>query len=122
MNARGDRMGGGRIFLVLRQHQQVVVNRALVLVQKDVVGADDLPESDRGVGIVGPQIRMRAFDRLAKGSPQTFGIVLREGPKQIVKRIHCALAAGFTRAPSNCRKFAAEYASTKFTATKMMLM
>ena len=43
-DARGDRMGGGRIFLLLRQHQQVVVNRALVLVQKDVVGADDLPE------------------------------------------------------------------------------
>ena len=120
MNFRRDRMRRRRVFLELREHQQMIVSRALILVAKDFVGADDLPEFYRGIRIVGTQIRMGTLDGPAKRSPQAFGIIVWKSPKQIVKRIHCALAAGFTRPPSEIpvAKFTAEYASTKFTASK----
>jgi len=107
-------MRGCRIFLDLREHQQMVVGRALVLVGKDFVGADDLPESQRGIRIAGPDVGMGALDSLAKRRAQGFCVIVGESPKQFVKRIHCALAAGFTRPPSEIpvAKFTAEYAST----------
>jgi hypothetical protein len=92
----------------------MVVDRALLLVGQDFVGADDLPESQRGIRIVGPDVGMCALDGPAKRRAQRLGVIVWKSPKQIVKRIHCALAAGFTRPPSEIpvAKFTAEYAST----------
>jgi hypothetical protein len=66
----------------------MVVGRALLWIAEDFIGANDLPEFQRRIGIVRPQIGVGAFDGCAERAPQTFGVIVWQGPKQIVKRIH----------------------------------
>ncbi len=73
----------------------MVIGRPLLNVAKDFVGADDLPELQRRVGIARMDVGVGAFDGLTEGGAESFGIILRKGPKQIVKRFHPRPAAGF---------------------------
>ncbi len=54
----------------------MVVSRALVLIAEDLVGADDLPEFQRGVWIVGMDVGVSALDGLAKRRPEVFSVVI----------------------------------------------
>ena len=69
----------------------MVVSLPLLLIAEDFVGADDLPELQGGVGIAGTEIGMGAFDGFAEGGPETLGIIVRKGAKQIVKRRRLSL-------------------------------
>jgi hypothetical protein len=79
---------GSRLLLQPREIQQMVIDGPLLNVAKDFVGADDLPELQRGVGIAGMAVGMSTLDGLTEGGPEIFSIVLRKSPKQIVKRCH----------------------------------
>src|SRR5258706_11947355 len=73
----------------------MVIGRPLRDIAKDLVGADDLPELQRRVGIVRLDVGVSTFHGLTEGGPETFSIILRKGPEQIVKRFHPRPAAGF---------------------------
>ena len=88
MNPLGGGARGRQLLLQAREIQQMVIGRPLLDIAKDFVGADDLPELQRRVGIAGMDIGVGAFDGLTERGPETFGIILRKGPKQIIKRFH----------------------------------
>jgi hypothetical protein len=79
---------GYRYLLLVREREQMVVSHALLGIAQDFVGADDLPKFQRRIGIVRPQVGVGAFDGFAERAPQTFGVIVWQGPEQIVKRIH----------------------------------
>jgi hypothetical protein len=60
----------------------------LLDIAKDLVGAHDLPELQRRVGVAGMDVGVSTLDGLTERGPETFGIILRKSPKQIVKRCH----------------------------------
>src|ERR1700722_7400783 len=66
----------------------MVVGRALLVIAEDIVGADDLPEFQRGFGIVRSDVGMGAFDGSSERGPETFGVIVWKSPEQIVQRIH----------------------------------
>src|SRR5258705_199011 len=78
-----------------REVQQMVIGRPLRDIAKELVGADDLPELQRRVVIVRVDVGVSTFHGLTEGGPETFSIILRKGPEQIVKRFHPRPAAGF---------------------------
>ena len=88
MNPGGDGVPRLRQLLQPREFQQVVVCRALLVIAEDIVGADDLPEFQRGFGIVRSDVGMGAFDGSSKRGPESFGVIVWESPEQIVQRIH----------------------------------
>ena len=59
----------------------MVVGCALFGIAKDFVGADDLPEFQRGVGIVRSEVGVGALDRFAERRPEILGIIVRKGPE-----------------------------------------
>ena len=59
----------------------MVVGRALFGIAKDFVGADDLPEFQRRVGIVRSEVGVGALDGFAERRPETFGVIVRKGPE-----------------------------------------
>ena len=77
-----------RLLLPAREHQQMVVSRALVRIDKDFVGADDLPEFQRRVRIARSEVGMSALDGSAKRGPEILSVIARKSAKQIVKRVH----------------------------------
>ena len=95
MNLCGGGARGRRLLLQAREIQQVVVGRPQLNIAKDFAGADDLPELQRRVGIAWMDVGVGAFDGLTERGPETFSIILRKSPKQIVKRFHLRPAAGF---------------------------
>ena len=95
MNPDGGGARGRRILLQACEIQQMVIGRPLLNIAKDFVGADDLPELQRRVGIARMDVGVGPFDGLAECGPETLGIILRKSPKQIVKRFHSRSAAGF---------------------------
>ena len=95
MNLCGGGASGRRLLLKAREIQQMVIDGPLLNIAKDFVGADDLPELQRRVGIGRMDVGVGTFDGLTKGGPETFSIILRKGPEQIVKRFHPRPAAGF---------------------------
>ena len=72
---------GYLLLLQVGEAEQMVVSRALFGIAKDFVGADDLPESQRRVGIVGSEVGVGALDGLPECRPETFGIIMRKGPE-----------------------------------------
>ncbi len=88
MNPRGGGAPGPQLLLQVRKIQQMVIGRPLFDIAKDFVGADDLPELQRRVGIARVDVGVSTFHGLTEGGPETFSIILRKGPKQIVKRFH----------------------------------
>ena len=80
MNLRGGGALGRQLLFQAREVQQMVIGRPLLNVAKDFVGADDLPELQRRVGIAGMDVGVGAFDGLTESGPQSFGIILRKGP------------------------------------------
>ena len=62
VNPGGDGVPRLRQLLQARELQQMVVGRALLVVAENIVGADDLPELQRGFGIVRSDVGMGAFD------------------------------------------------------------
>jgi hypothetical protein len=62
----------------------LIIGRALLGIVQDVVGAHQLPEPQRSIGIVGIDIRMRGLGGLAERRPQPFGVIARKRPEQIV--------------------------------------
>ena len=96
-------MRGSRIFLDAGQHQQVIVDRALLGIAKNLIGAHNLPEPLPSVWITGSEIGMGALDGPAECGPETFGIVLWKRPKQIVKRVHRRSRCRISTSPSEIR-------------------
>lgn len=88
MNPRGGGAPGPQLLLQVRKIQQMVIGRPLFDIAKDFVGADDLPELQRRVGIARVDVGVSTFHGLTEGGPETFSIILRKGAKQIVKRFH----------------------------------
>src|SRR5258707_15501928 len=84
---------------------QIVVRRALVRIDQDVIGAHQLPESPRGVRIVGIHIGMGGLGGPAKRSPQPVGIIARKGSEQIVERPHGGTRDYFPLGKSLTRSF-----------------
>ena len=89
----------------------MVVSLALFRVDKDFVGADDLPEFQRSVRIARSEVGVSALDGSAKRGPQTFGVIARKSAKQIIKRVHRrARCRILVPARNSSCEFAAEYA------------
>ena len=61
-----------------------IVGRALLGVRQDVIGAHELPESQRGIRIVGIDVRMGRLSSLAERGPQAFSVIARKSSEQIV--------------------------------------
>src|ERR1700724_2522550 len=66
----------------------MVVSRPPPSIAKDFVGADDLPELQRGIGIVRMDVGMGPFDGSTECGPEIFSVIARKSPEQIVKRLH----------------------------------
>src|SRR5258706_1626350 len=100
VNPRGAGALGRQLLLQAREIQQMVIGRPLRDIAKDLVGADDLPELQRRVGIARVDVGVSTFHGLTEGGPETFSIILRKSPEQIVKSFHPRPAAGFPGLPS----------------------
>ena len=77
----------------------MIVGRALLLVDEDVIGADDLPEFLAGGGVAGIEIRVSAFDGATECGPELFCVVARQRAEQIVQRLHWSTCKLLLRYP-----------------------
>ena len=59
------------------EFQEMVVDGALLAIEEDFLGPQDLAEFLAGTGIAGIEIGMSSFNRLTEGGPQTLGVVAR---------------------------------------------
>jgi hypothetical protein len=71
-----------------RDGKQLIVGRALIGIAEDAVRAHQLPETQRGVRIVGIGIGVSRFRGPPKGDPQSLRIIVRKGSEEIVERPH----------------------------------
>jgi hypothetical protein len=62
----------------------LIVGRALLGIGQDVIGAHQLPEPQRSIGIVGIDIGMCSLRGLAECRPQALGVITRKRSEQIV--------------------------------------
>ena len=67
-----------------RDGEQFIVGRALLGICQDVIGAHQLPEPQRGVGVLGIDIGMCSLRGLAERRPQPLGVITRKRSEQIV--------------------------------------
>ena len=100
MNPGGDGMRIRRVILQARNLQQIVVSRTLFRIAQDFVGADDLPEFQRGIWIARSEVGMGPFDGSTECGPETFGVIAWKSLKQIVKRFHRRTRRWIASAPS----------------------
>src|SRR5207247_10726216 len=97
VNSDGGGARGRRLLLQAREIQQMVIGRPLLSIAKAFVGAGDLPEFQRGIGIARMEAGVNALDVFTASSPETFSLIVRKSPEQIVKRLQCRFDAGFPR-------------------------
>ena len=113
MKPRRGGLPGSLLLLQARELQKIVIGPALLGIAEDFAGADDLPEFQRRVGIAGAKVGMGAFDGPAERGPETFGVVGRKRPEQIVKRLHRRSRCwSFVSVGNSRREFTVENAHT----------
>ena len=71
-----------------RNRQQLVIGRTLLGVAEDMVRANELPETQRRIRVVGIGVGMGRLRGPSKSDPQGLGIIVRKGSEQIVERPH----------------------------------
>ncbi len=70
MNPLGSGALERQLLLQARQIQQMVIGRPLLDIAKDFIGADDLPELQRRVGIARMEVGVGAVDGLTEAPPR----------------------------------------------------
>ena len=88
MNRGGDGLLRRRLLLDAGEIEQMIVNRALLLIYQDLIGAHDLAKLDRRIGVAGIDVGVSRFDGFAKRGPDVFSVIVRKRSEQIVKRLH----------------------------------
>src|SRR5579871_4846184 len=102
------RPGGGLPgLLFMGEIEQVVIGCTLFIVAKDLVGAQDLPEFLRGVGIPGIEIGMGSLDGTPESGTEFLCVVARQRSEQIVQRLH-----------SRTRRYSYPYTLPKLAAAR----
>jgi hypothetical protein len=85
-------MGDGALrqlpLFLIGKVEQMVVGCALLVIGKDLIGANDLSELHPCVGIARVKIGMNPLHGTTEGDSELFGIISRKSSEQIVQRIH----------------------------------